>query len=179
VRIAQRIGTVLIATVLTLAGFGLAVRIYMGREVESRLAAGEAVNLTELRSPLPKSSFLACPPHYCAAVEAVASPIFEVSWHRLQQYWLEVISGQQRVVSVTADERTRRFVYIERSALFRFPDIITVEFVPLGPDRSSVAILSRSRYGDYDFAKNRKRVERLLGLLQRVSRPVAPRGERA
>lgn len=66
-RVAHRIGTALIATVLVLAVFGLSVRIYMGREIEDRLAAGEAVNLAELRSPLPKPSFLACPPHYCAA----------------------------------------------------------------------------------------------------------------
>jgi uncharacterized protein (DUF1499 family) len=175
VRVAHRIGTALIMTVLVLAAFGLAVRIYMGREVEDRLAAEEAVNLAELRSPLPKPSFLACPPHYCAADEAVASPVFDVPSDRLHQYWVDMISSQPRIVSVTANESTARFVYIEHSALFRFPDIVTVEFVPLGPDRSSVAIFSRSRYGKYDFAKNRKRVERWLVLLQRVTRPPTPR----
>ena len=174
-RVAHRIGTALIATVLVLAVFGLSVRIYMGREIEDRLAAGEAVNLAELRSPLPKPSFLACPPHYCAADEAVASPVFDVPSDRLQQYWVEMISSQQRIVNVTANQRAGRFVYIEHSALFRFPDIVTIEFVPLGPNRSSVAIFSRSRYGKYDFAKNRKRVERWLVLLQKVARPPMPR----
>jgi hypothetical protein len=57
---------------------------------------------------------------------------------------------------------SRRAVYIQRSPIFGFPDIVTVEFVALGHERCSVAVYSRSRYGGYDFAKNRKRVERWL-----------------
>ena len=38
-RVARRSVTVIIATAVVLAVFGLAVRIYMGREVEDRLAA--------------------------------------------------------------------------------------------------------------------------------------------
>jgi len=173
--VAQRIGTALLAALLALAIFGLGVRIYMGREAEDRLAAGEAVNLAELRSPLPKASFLACPSHYCAADEAIASPVFDAPWERLRQLWSDTVSGRSHLVRVAGDEAARRVVYIEHSPLFRFPDIITVEFVPLAPNRSGVAVYSRSRYGEYDFAKNRKRVERWLALLQRIVRPAAPR----
>lgn len=173
-RVARRIVTVVIVTVTALVVLGLALRIYMGREVEDRLSVGEAVSITELRSPLPQPSFLACPPHYCGAVEAVTSPVFDVPWDLLHQYWIEVIFGQQHVIGVVANEDNRRYVYIQHSPVFRFPDIITVEFVPLGPNRSSVAIFSRSRYGEYDFAKNRKRVEKWLVLLQSVARPATP-----
>ena len=173
-RVARRSVTVILATAVALAVFALAVRIYMGREVEDRLAAGEAVEIDALRSPLPKQAFLACPPSYCAAAEAIPSPVFDMPWDRLHQYWTEVISGQPRMVAVMANEDARRFVYIQRSPVFRFPDIITVEFVPMDSNRSSIAIFSRSRYGKYDFAKNRKRVERWLVLLQRVARPAMP-----
>jgi uncharacterized protein (DUF1499 family) len=78
------------------------------------------------------------------------------------------------MVSVVAQPDARRLAYIQHSATFRFPDIIMVEFVPLGPERSSLAIFSRSRYGEFDFQKNRKRVERWLFLLERVARPNAP-----
>jgi uncharacterized protein (DUF1499 family) len=63
------------------------------------------------------------------------------------------------------------FVYIQRSALFRFPDVITVELVTLAPDRSSLAIYSRSRYGRSDFGVNRRRVLRWLSRLQRMVGP--------
>lgn len=172
-RVARRIITGLVVTVLALAVLGLGVRIYLGRDAEDRLAPGEAVSMFELRSPLPKTSFLACPPGYCQAAEAVTSPVFNVPWERLREYWIEMISAEKRIVAVVADH-PRRFVYIQHSQLFRFPDIITVEFVQLDPTRSSIAVHSRSRYAEYDFAKNRKRVEKWLALLQRMARPASP-----
>jgi hypothetical protein len=108
---------------------------------------------------------------YCSAATAITSPVFDLPWDRLRDYWIEMISGEARVVRAIADFGPRRYVYIQHSPLFRFPDIVTVELIPLGPARSSIALYSRSRYGEYDFAKNRKRVEKWLFLLQRVARP--------
>jgi hypothetical protein len=150
---------------------GLVLRIYMGSGAEDRLAPQEVVSIPELRSPLPRASFLACPPDYCSVAEAVASPVFDLPWDRLRDYWVEMISGETRVVRAVADLAPRRYAYIQHSPLFRFPDIITVELIPLGPTRSSIALYSHSRYGEYDFAKNRKRVEKWLVLLQKVARP--------
>jgi len=153
---------------------GLALRIYMGSGAEDRLAPQEVVSISELRPPLPKNSFLACPLDYCSAAAAIASPVFDLPWDRLREYWVEVISGEPRVVrAVAADLGPRSYVYIQHSPVFRFPDIVTVELIPLGPARSSIALYSRARYGEYDFAKNRKRVERWLFTLQKVARPAA------
>jgi hypothetical protein len=174
VRAARRIMTALLATLLVLVTLALGLRIYMGREAEDRLASEEAVRIPELRSPLPKPGYLACPADYCSAAEAMVSPIFDMPWERLYDYWTEVISGEKRILSIPTQANARQFVYIQHSPVFRFPDIITVEFVPLGPERSSIAIFSRSRYGKLDFRKNRKRVERWLFLLEKVTRPAAP-----
>jgi uncharacterized protein (DUF1499 family) len=172
VRVARRVVTAIAATGLGLAAFGLALRVYMGRDAENRVYASEAGSIAELRSPLPAAAFLACPPGYCQATEAIASPIFVQPWERLYDYWTEVISGQKRVETIVADPGSRRFVYIQHSPTFRFPDIVTVEFVQLEPDRSGIAIYSRSRYGHYDFAKNRKRVVKWLALLEKVAQPM-------
>lgn len=177
-RAARRIMTALLGTALVILVLGLALRIYLGREAEDRLAPDEAVRIAELRSPLPKTSHLACPPSYCSTAEAVASPQFDMPWGRLYEYWAEVISGEKRMVRVINDPDARRFVYIQHSPTFRFPDIVTVEFVPLGPAQSSIAVFSRSRYGKYDFRKNRKRVGRWLALLEKVARPSTERIER-
>jgi uncharacterized protein (DUF1499 family) len=90
-----------------------------------------------------------------------------------------VISGEKRVETIIADSDEQRYVYIQHSPTFRFPDIITVEFVKLGPDHSSIAIYSRSRYGHYDFGKNRKRVVKWLALLEKVAQPATPHRGRA
>jgi uncharacterized protein (DUF1499 family) len=179
VRVIRRILTPLIAAVLGVAAFGLAVRIYMGREAENRLAPSEAVSIAELHSPLSKAGFLFCPPGYCPAAEAIASPVFPMPWERLREYWTEVISGEKRIETIAADPDERRFAYIQHSPTFRFPDIITVEFVQLAPNRSSIAIYSRSRYGHYDFGKNRKRVGKWLALLEKLTQPAIGRGARA
>jgi hypothetical protein len=150
---------------------GLLLRIYMGSGAQDRLAPQEAVSISELRSPLPKNGFLACPSGYCSAAEAVTSPVFDLPWDRLRDYWMEMISGEARVVGAVADLGPRVYVYIQHSPLLRFPDVVTVELIPLGATRSSIALYSRSRYGEYDFAKNRKRVEKWLFLLQKVARP--------
>jgi len=171
VRVARRVFTALVATGLGLAVLALAVRVYMGRDAENRLSTGEAVSIAELRSPLPAAGFLACPQGYCQAAEAIPTPIFELPWERLQDYWTEVISGQKRVERIVADPESRRFVYIQHSPVLRFPDIVTVEFVQFGPDRSSIAIYSRSRYGHDDFGQNRKRVVKWLALLEKVAQP--------
>lgn len=173
-RVGRRIRTALLVSGLVVLLLGLGVRIYMGSGAEDRLAPEEVVSIPELRSPLPKNAFLACPPGYCSAAEAVASPVFDLPWDRLRDYWMEMISGEKRNVRIAADGDLRRFTYIRHSPVFRFPDIVTVEFVPLGPERSSLALYSRSRYSEYDFAKNRKRVERWLALLQKVAQPATP-----
>jgi hypothetical protein len=174
VRAARRTMTALLITLLVLVTLGLALRIYMGREAEDRLASGDEVRIAELRSPLPNPSYLACPPDYCSAAEAVVSPVFDLPWERLYAYWAEVIGGESKILSIATKTDARQFVYIQHSPVFRFPDIVTVEFVALGPERSSIAVFSRSRYGKFDFQKNRKRVERWLFLLERVARPSAP-----
>jgi uncharacterized protein (DUF1499 family) len=179
VRIARRIMMALVTAMLVLALFGLALRIYMGREAEDHLTSAEKVEIAELRSPLPRSGFLACPPDYCSAAEAIASPVFEVPWERLRDYWTEVIATEKRLVTVAANPDLGRFVYVQHSPTFRFPGIITVEFVRLGADHSSIAIYTWSRYGHFDFAQNRKRVERWLVLLEKLARPPASRRARA
>ena len=175
-RVARRqIMTALVATVLGLLMSGLALRAYMGREAEDRLAPDEAVSIAELRRPLARPGFLVCPPTYCAAAD-MTSPVFDMPWDQLREYWKDMIAGTP-TVRVVAEFEHRRAVYIQHSPILRFPDIVTVEFVSLGPERSSIAVYSRSRYGAYDFAENRKRVERWLFLLQEIAHPaVSSRG---
>ena len=92
---------------------------------------------------------------------------FDMAWDQLREYWKEMIVETAAILVISEFDH-RCAVYIPRSPIFGFPDIVTVEFVALGPECSSVAVYSRSRYGGYDFAKNRKRVERWLFVLQEV-----------
>jgi uncharacterized protein (DUF1499 family) len=156
--------------VLVLAALGLGLRLYMNRGAQDRLLPGEAVDIAALRSPLPQPSYLACPPGYCRAGEAVASPVFDEPWPQLRDAWRALIAALPRVVEVMHDPQHRRFAYVVHTAVFSFPDIVTVEFVAQAQNRSSIALFSRSRYGKSDFGKNRERATAWLLALQRRAR---------
>ena len=63
-------------------------------------------------------------------------------------------------------EDGRQIDYVQRSARFRFPDIITVRFISASPSQSTLAIYSRSIYGGRDFGVNRERINAWLTLLR-------------
>ena len=77
-RFGHRIRTALLVIALVIVVPGLGLRIYMGSGAEDRLAPEEAVNIADLRSPLPRTSFLAYPADYCAVASTVVSPIFDM-----------------------------------------------------------------------------------------------------
>ena len=91
--------------------------------------------------------------------ESHGSPIFDMPRDQLREYWKEMIVETAAILVVSEFEH-RRAVYIPRSPIFGFPDIVTVEFVTLGPERSSVAdclhircqgLSSRVNVLDYKF----------------------------
>ncbi len=155
---------------MVVAGLGLAGRLYMGRSAEDRLQPGEHIDIRALRDPLPGNAFLVCPPDYCQATTAAPSPLFALPVERLAQLWDEMIVGQPNVVIVAEEPAEHRQVVIQHTPLLRFPDIVTVEFVALGADRSSLAIYSRARYGLSDFGTNRRRVLAWLSQVEALAR---------
>jgi uncharacterized protein (DUF1499 family) len=154
---------------LAIAASVLALRLYMTRPAEDQLLADERVAIATLQSPLPGNAALACPTGYCAAAEAIPSPAFVVSWEKLREDWAEIIGQTPRAIAVASDPEQRRYSVVQHSLVFGFPDIVTFEFVPLGPDRSSIAVYSRARYGRSDFGVNRRRVLTWLGQLQAIA----------
>jgi hypothetical protein len=137
--------TIPLAIGLAVIAAGLALRMYLGRPAEDRLAPDEEISIADLHRPLARPSFLACPPGYGAAAD-VESPIFSMPWGQLREYWKEI--AEVAAITVVSEFEHRRAVYIQHSPMFRFPDIVTVEFVALGPERSSVAVYSRSAMAD-------------------------------
>ena len=73
------------------------------------------------------------------------------------------MSAQPRVEVLA--ENDQQIDYVQRSARFRFPDIITVRFISVAPSQSTLAIYSRSVYGKSDFGVNRERIESWLSAL--------------
>lgn len=73
--------------------------------------------------------------------------------------------AQPRVQLVESGRDGRSFELVARSRVFRFPDRISVEAVPLDGNRSTLMVFSRSRYGYRDFGVNKHRIDAWLATL--------------
>lgn len=159
------IAFVLLAAAVSLLGL----RVYFGREAENRLAADEVIDFSARASAARSNVFAMCPSGYCTPQGDMVSPVFAMGWKRLRDYWAELIAVQPGIEPVAWDGERRRLTYVQRSEIFRFPDIVTVEFVKLGESRSTLAIDSRSRYGTMDLGANRRRVTSWMAILQNMT----------
>ena len=157
--------------VLVVAGAALAARFYFGRDAEDQLRAGETVDFAHLDLPSRDNVYLMCPaePLICNLKADAASPVFPVDPARLRDRWMEMAAAEPRVRLISTAKDRQHLVYIQHSFFFRFPDIITVEFLPTGNRHSTLALLSRSRYGKGDFGVNAARVDAWIAKLKALT----------
>jgi len=145
--------------------------VAIGRErVLTAILGPIAVNTIDFKQlvPGPKpNQFLVCPVGYCLAKPQLISPVFAISSDKLQQRWMRLMQAQPAIEPGVVDEQSMQYDYVQRSTLMRFPDSITVRFIPLGNDRSTLAIYSRSQYGYSDFGVNEARIRTWLAALKR------------
>ena len=113
------------------------------------------------------NQYLLCPPGMKTKATAHGeSPMFAIPADRLLEAWRRVALREPRVSMVREDRETGQCDFVQRSLIFRFPDTITVQVVPIDDDRSTCAVYSRSSYGRGDLGVNRRRVGRWLRLVQ-------------
>jgi uncharacterized protein (DUF1499 family) len=94
------------------------------------------------------------------------SPTFTIMADVLRQRWMAMIKAQPRIELGTVDDHAMQYDYIQRSAVMRYPDSVTVRFISLENNRSTLAIYSLSHYGNSDFRVNRSRVLAWLTALE-------------
>lgn len=108
------------------------------------------------------NEWLVAPRGYCAGPADAESPVFEVPVARLATAVEAALTRAPRARLLRADRAIGQFVYEQRSRVFRFPDVVRIQLVPLDAGRSTLAIHSRSVYGRSDLGVNRRRVRRWL-----------------
>jgi len=107
---------------------------------------------------------LACPAGICRAAADFESSVVGLLVEALIARARRVLANEPRAELVAVDRELHQLVFVQRSAVFGFPDTVWVQ--ALATDGGAVAILySRSTYGVWDFGVNRARVERWLDLL--------------
>lgn len=86
------------------------------------------------------------------------SPVFDRPVDQLAADFDRVARSADRVEVVAGSADDGFVTYVQRSWLFAFPDYVTVRFIEVDDDTSTLALLSRSRYGRSDLGVNEKRI---------------------
>lgn len=125
------------------------------------------IDFTTLRLNWKPNQFLLAPPGLCRNAQPhMESPVFDCPPRELMDRVREIALSQPRITEETGgDSRETGAVFVARSKVFRFPDVIDVQAVEAGEGRSALAVYSRAKVGIRDFGVNRKRIEDWLSRL--------------
>jgi uncharacterized protein (DUF1499 family) len=110
--------------------------------------------------------YVAAPPGTTSVAPDAAAPEFAHSAAALYQLWLQLAAKQPDTQPLWLAEDRLQAQFVQRTKLMRYPDIISVKMLPLGPDRSTLAVYSRSVYGYSDRGVNRRRIQDWFGQLE-------------
>ena len=95
------------------------------------------------------------------AADAVVSPVFAMTPEALMRRFDAAAMADARVTRLAGGPEALFATYVQRSAMFGWPDYISVRAVAV-EGGAALAVWSRSRYGYSDMGVNRARVGRWL-----------------
>ena len=130
-------------------------------------SAGEArlpprPDLSRLRRPSAPNNALAGPASFSPPPDNV-TPVYPVATERLHAIVRDVAGRQPRTAAL--EETPPQLSWVQRSALFNFPDMITARPEPAGAGASTLILYSESVYGRYDFGVNHRRLRTWLSAI--------------
>ena len=115
--------------------------------------------------PASPNTALAAPAGFSPAPDIV-TPVYHLPAGQLFALAQAVATDQPNTFKAATFPDQLQAHYVARSAVFNFPDLITLQVRPETPDTSDLIVWSRSVYGESDLGVNRKRVETWLATLQ-------------
>ncbi|MZR30102.1 DUF1499 domain-containing protein [Sneathiella litorea] len=119
------------------------------------------LDFSSLQRPRKPNTYLMSPPDYCLYPPKTISPIFEISSAELAEMFEAVVLAEPRTEKIGSLEINKDLQtdYVQYSKLIGYPDTITVRFIDLGGEESTLAVFSRAHYGYRDFGVNEARVK--------------------
>jgi uncharacterized protein (DUF1499 family) len=126
------------------------------------------VDWAELERPASPNSYLVCPAGRTTAAVDREPPVYDVAPDALERAWLDALAAEPRLTRRAAEPAGRRYLFVQRTPVLRFPDLVQLEIFDVPPDRATYCVYSRSLYGYGDLGVNRARVEDWLARLAPV-----------
>ena len=110
------------------------------------------------RTPVP-NQYLLCPASLCTTQTDGEAPVFDLPADQLQVAWDQMVADQPQTQVVRRDIPNMQIDYVQRTPVMRFPDIVTVRFIPIDATHATLAIYGRSIYGKGDLGVNHARID--------------------
>jgi hypothetical protein len=123
-------------------------------------------DLRKLARPDKPNNYLICAPGLCAAAADEPGPLVDATPEKVLVAALSVAAREANVSPGDADAEVAQLVFVQRSAVFRFPDIVMIQAIPAPDGRTAIALYSHSVYGHYDFGVNKARARRWMAAIQ-------------
>lgn len=144
--------------------------IYYGvaKRTGSRLDIGPVdwATLTRHRTP---NDALVCPAAHCLNAKPDEEPrVYPLAPDALLARLKAVALAEPDTKELPGAPGKSAARFVQYTQLMRYPDTIDVAVIPVGADRSTLALYSRSLVGRKDFGVNRARLTRWLAALDRA-----------
>jgi hypothetical protein len=166
----MRILSITMIAIFVTGLIAVAIVSFIGRERALALAFGpvkrEPIDFATLVKKPSPNQYLVCTGEYCRVQAADRqSPVYDVPVDALERAFWTVLARQERVEQLESPVPEQHDV-VQYSKLMRYPDTVTIKFVPLGEAQSTLLIYSRSHYGYGDMGVNKARIESWLSALE-------------
>lgn len=127
---------------------------------------GSITDFSTLKNRFTFNEYIVTPKGYTNARINEVSSIYPVSSNKLHDIIDLIVLKQERINKITDDISTKRIEYVQRSLIFRFPDVITFQVIPISDDKSTLAVHSYSIYGGSDLGVNGNRIRSWLSEIE-------------
>lgn len=121
---------------------------------------GRIIDFTTLCLGPKPNQFLVAPEGYCRhATPHLAAPQFPLPSEIVRDASLRVAAHEPRVRLTAEEAATLSYSFVQRSLVLHFPDLISVQFLPVREGFSTLTAYSRSVHGYFDLGANASRVK--------------------
>lgn len=153
--------------------------IGLGAGILPGLGLGSITDFSKLRNRniegVISNEYILCPQTFCPKARVIEPSTYNVPAEQLLSTMDDVILHQPRITVIdNEDVKALKKEYVQRTLIFRFPDIITVQAIPLEASKSTLAIHSYSIYGAGDLGVNANRVKTFVAELEKIVSPSSP-----
>ncbi len=123
-----------------------------------------AIDFETLKPTWKRNKYLMAPAGMCQnAVPKLLSETYDVPVQTLHDGFMAMARAQPRTTVIA--EHSDGATLVQKSRLFRFPDVIDVQFFHIADNQSTLAMYSRAKVGMRDFRVNEGRVKVWMKLL--------------